>query len=728
MAFSETGKKRGLAGRHWTNFFIGVSLLILLMAIYGQVIGFDYVNFDDNSYIYNNPHVANGLTLNNLFWALTTFDQSNWHPVTWISYLIDMELFGADAGGQHVVNLIFHIANSILLFILLKKMTSQRLASALVAFLFAVHPLHVESVAWISERKDVLSTLFLFLCLYAYHNYIKNPLPYTYVLIFILFALGLMAKPMLVTFPFVLLLLDIWPLERVKFWNNEGDAKAVKRFLVLVFEKLPFFLLTALSALLTFLAQKQGDSVASNIDALNRLGNALSAYIKYLYKTVAPFHLSVFYPYPEKIESWHVILSASLLLAIFLLSIRYIRKLPWLFVGFCWYLGTLVPVIGIIQVGNQAMADRYTYIPLIGIFIIVSWGVDTIIRRFKWKNPLFMLFGTGLIAYFSVLSFFQVGVWKDSIALFQHSLKHTENNYVAHTHLGVAYAKKGRDEKALKHYRAALSIKPTFFSTWNSLAGFWMDNRQYQKALNCYRKALQNKQGSVEILTNKAVAHMALGEIDKAISLYHQSIRDNGNYYPAHHYLGLALIMKGRLEKAIQHFNTGLQIFPGDREIRHSLALAQKMRKRLSKGARDFKTAMNIAADDPKLLEKAKHLLSTKLSFYKAIKSYKKTISLQPGFKKDMLDLDALVHMTLLNDRYVDLLPVFIQGRKDYPDDPIIAYHLGCIYALKKEKKKASQWIKTALRKGFDNWQVLHLDPNLNFLNNIPNYSKRSDP
>ncbi|MGE5799469.1 MAG: glycosyltransferase family 39 protein, partial [Syntrophaceae bacterium] len=397
--------------RHW-KILIPLVLALVTLAVFWQVRDHEFINLDDEQYVTQNPHVRAGLKAGGLAWAFTTTHASNWHPLTWLSHMLDSQLFGMNPAGHHLVNLLFHVANTLLLFLVLNRMTQALWQSAAVAFLFALHPLHVESVAMVAERKDVLSTFFLLLTLWAYFVYTRSPGIVRMIPVVAFFALGLLSKPMLVTLPFVLLLLDYWPLGRTAApertiphplptpgVESPGKKKKQKKKQTgesppappvreepsaaaaipwaLVTEKIPLFVLTILSSIMTFHAQLTGGAMSSldDIPLLKRLGNALISYASYIVKTVFPQGLAVFYPYPASLPAWQVLGSAALIGAITFFAVRFRKRIPYALVGWLWYLGTLVPVIGIVQVGMQSMADRYTYVPHIGLFIAVVWGV-----------------------------------------------------------------------------------------------------------------------------------------------------------------------------------------------------------------------------------------------------------------------------------------------------------------------------------------------------------------
>jgi hypothetical protein len=385
--------------KYW-SLCIYLTLALATLAVFWQVLGHDFVNYDDPDYVYRNPNVQSGITLSSIKWAFTTGHAANWHPLTWLSHMLDWQLFGDNPGWHHLTNLFLHIANTLLLFAVLKRMTNALWRSAFVAAAFALHPLHVESVAWVAERKDVLSTLFWMLTIAAYLRYLERPGTGRYLLTLLIFALGLMAKPMLVTLPFVLLLLDYWPLGRFQFGQivksvGQQSRKSLNAFSHwklsrhLLLEKVPLFALSAISSIVTFLVQRTAGAVTSveTLPLKLRIANTFVSYLTYIQKMVWPSRLAMFYPYPDKTDLiWQTVVFALLLLIISLGVIWLMRRRRYLLTGWLWYLGTLVPVIGLVQVGDQALADRYTYVPLTGLFIIIAWGVPDLIAKWRFRK------------------------------------------------------------------------------------------------------------------------------------------------------------------------------------------------------------------------------------------------------------------------------------------------------------------------------------------------------
>jgi len=564
-------------GNRGTVYWISAALLASVLVVYGPTLGHDFINYDDFAYVVRNSQVQGGLTWPGIRWAFTSTYASNWHPLTWMSHMLDVQFFGLEPAGHHFTNLLFHALNTILLFLLLRKMTGALWRSAVAAALFALHPLHVESVAWVAERKDLLSTLFLILTLQAYTGYARQPGLKKYLAVAGLFALGLLAKPMLVTLPFVLLLLDWWPLNRM---DMDGMSREQKISLLtgLVREKIPLFLLSILSSAVTLAAQRGALWDLAEIPLPVRIGNALISCAKYLWLTVWPMKLAVIYPYPESIKSSEVVLALALLAGIsagvFLAAKRH-RYLP---VGWFWYLGTLVPVIGIVQVGSQALADRYTYIPLIGIFILLVWGGRDLFERLRWSRRTAGLTAAWVMVLLAALSLRQVGYWKDGVTLFRHTLAVTAENHIAHNNLGIALAHQGKEDEAALHFREALRIHPAYTDARYNLALHCQKEGKLDEAIVHYRELIQIRP-SADALNNLAVALMSRGRFDEAAGHLLKVMKEDPGNARAYNNYGVILLQRGDAAAAGRFFEKALSLDPGYDNARSNLELAAKTGK-----------------------------------------------------------------------------------------------------------------------------------------------------
>jgi protein O-mannosyl-transferase len=481
---------------------VSILLSIAVLIIYFNVQYFEFVNYDDPAYITENQIVKSGLTWKGIKWAFTTNYYGNWHPITTISFMLEYEIFRLSAGAYHWNNLLLHILDSILLFLLFKRITNTFWQSLAVAVLFALHPLHVESVAWISERKDVLCALFWFLTVYAYTQYAEQPTLLKYVFVLISFSLGLMAKPMLVTLPFVLLLLDYWPLSRFSFSQRQQSI------LKIILEKIPLITLSIASSIITFLAQRGSQSVVplSLLSLQARISNAFIAYVKYIYTNIWPTNLAVLYPFRGAVTLDQLLFSIVILIAITVLVMRFIQNYRYLFVGWFWFLGTLIPVIGIVQVGAHEMADRYTYIPLIGLFVMVAWGIPDLLKDWRLKKTIIIALSTVTFIVLTTISWLQVQIWQNSITLFKHAIAVTHQNYIAHNNLGVAYAEQGNYKKAYFHYKVALSISPNYSDAHNNLGALLARDGKIGDAIQEFRSVLKIEPGHVLAKKNLKIA------------------------------------------------------------------------------------------------------------------------------------------------------------------------------------------------------------------------------
>jgi tetratricopeptide (TPR) repeat protein len=546
--------------------FIALLLALTTLVAYLPVAHNSFLNYDDNDYVTENRVVENGLTWAGTQWAFTTWHASNWHPLTWLSHMLDYELFGLNAGAQHYVSVLFHTANAVLLLLLLFRLTGALWPSAFVAALFAWHPLHVESVAWISERKDVLSTFFEMLALLAYARFVaesKVQSPKSkvfYVLALLMFALGLMAKPMLVTLPFLLLLLDYWPLQR--FPNFKLEVKTVFR---LALEKWPFFLLTVASCIVTFLAQRAEAVVSIERYPLNlRLGNALLSYVLYLGKAIWPTKLAIVYPLQNQLP-WAAVLAAVVFLAfITWLAWRMRRRHSYLPVGWFWFLGMLVPVIGLIQVGAQSMADRYTYVPLIGIFIAVAFGSKDLIARFQ-IGVVTVAAAAGLVLGSCLVGTrHQLSYWKDGETLFTRARAVTKNNGTAHYNLGFELEKRGYQIGAITNYQEALRVDPGNIRAHNNLGNIFSKTGKTNEALVQYQEAMKLNPKEPLVYVNLGTLLVRMGRLEEGISQYNQAIQLDPDDSRPHYSMGIVLLHQGRDADAVDHFRKAMQLNPND--------------------------------------------------------------------------------------------------------------------------------------------------------------------
>ncbi len=555
-------------------------LLVLVLSVYRQVGGSDFVNIDDDLYVTDNPYVLRGLTWEGLSWAFTTFRTGNWHPLTWISHMLDVELFGPEAAWHHRMNLLFHLLNTELLFLLIYRMTGGFWRSLLAAALFGVHPLNVESAAWIAERKNLLSALFGIAALWAYLGYVRRPGAGRYLLVAAAFVLGLMSKPMLVTLPFALLLLDWWPLGRMTPPGPPSPPGRGRAAVRLAVEKLPLIALSAISCAVTYRAQAWSGTVvdAGRIPIWSRIANALVSYAGYLRRTVWPSSLAVFYPHPAslraEIPAWEIGGAALLLCGISFLAIREARRRPFLPTGWLWYLGTLVPVIGVVQVGGQALADRYAYLPLIGVFLAVSWGIPGTLSG-KHSRILAAGLPAAAVAALSISAWTQAGYWRDSRTLLSRAVAVTESNWFALNGLGNFHYARGEYGEAAAYYREALRIKPDLAAAWNNLGASSRRLGKPNEAIGYLQYALLIRPDLAEAWYNLGRSRSALGQERRAVDSYREALRLRPDYAEARYDLGISLAGLGERRESAVQLREALRLRPDFPEARRALGEAE---------------------------------------------------------------------------------------------------------------------------------------------------------
>ena len=573
MSSSNSESPAPAAGK---NYFALICLALALgtLALYWPITRHPFILYDDEQYITANPHVVTGLSWTNLVWAMQSSEQANWHPLTWVSHQADCTLFGVNPGGHHFVNLLFHVTNTLLLFVLLRSLTGAMWRSAFVAALFAWHPLHVESVAWAAERKDVLSTFFWLLTLMAYARFAacskaqspKSKFVLFYVLALVFFAFGLMSKPMVVTLPFVLLLLDFWPLNRIS--NCQFPIANLK---ALVLEKIPFFALAFTGSAVTYLVQNSGGAVVGQMPWSERLATAVLAYARYTAKIFWPTDLAIIYPHPRH---WPVVLAlgaAAVLVVWTILCLRDWRKKPFLAVGWFWFLGTLVPTIGLVQVGAASMADRYTYIPSIGFFIALVWGVAGYFAPHPRGKIILAGLGGAVLLGCVWITAVQISYWRDSITLFRHAMEVTTDNYSAENCLGKAYEKIGDDAHALFLYRASVATEPRFPQSQFNLAMCLLTLGQTAEALAHLETAAALEPRDADIQFDLGIYFAQHASWTNAANCFSNSISVRPNSAPAQLGLGGADANLGRSAEAARHLREALRLDANLSEARKNL-------------------------------------------------------------------------------------------------------------------------------------------------------------
>lgn len=506
-----------------------VCLFVVTWAVFGQTLWYDFVNYDDPSYVYQNTRITGGINLANVAWAFTHIHSENWHPLTTITHMLDCQLHGLNAGWHHFTNVLLHAIAVVLLFVALHQMTGAVWRSAFVSAVFAVHPLHVESVAWIAERKDVLSALFFMLTLLAYLHYTRAPSIGRYLTVALLVALGLMSKPMLVTLPFVLLLLDYWPLGRFEAHRSNTGRQVLQP----VVEKIPLIALSAVSSMVTFLAQRGAIGWTEQLPVSERISNAFVAYVVYIRQMFWPAELAVFYPHPEnRLPVLEISLALIVLIGITATAFVFRKKAPYFVTGWLWYLGMLVPVIGLVQVGWQGHADRYTYLPQIGLYIAVTWAVTDLTRVWRFQRIALGAAGVLIVGALSCRAWLQTSYWRDSETLFTHALAVTSNNDVALNNLGIIFLDKGQLDDAISKLQAAIDLRPENAPAHDNLAKALLKKGQVAEAMVHYRKFLELEPANVEARNTLGTALIQQGHVREAIDQWQEALAtqpENGN-------------------------------------------------------------------------------------------------------------------------------------------------------------------------------------------------------
>ncbi len=553
--------------------YLCLALVAMVAATFFPALRAGFVNYDDPDYVTANPQVQKGLTWDAIAWAFRTGHAANWHPVTWVSHLVDVRLFGMQPAGHHFTSILVHALSSCLAFLVLRQMTGALWRSFFVAGLFAIHPLRAESVAWIAERKDVLATFFFLGALWMYAGWVRHSASrWRYIAALFLFALGLMSKPMIVTLPFVLLLMDYWPLHRFGSMTEAPPVSLARA----IYEKIPFFCLAIAAATITYLVQEKGGAgeAAAAVPFGGRVENALVSCVRYLGKLIFPADLAVFYPHPGTWPMASVLAASALLLTMTTLVFCQRKARPWLLVGWLWYLGMLVPVIGLIQVGAQSRADRYTYLPCVGALILLVWGVNDVMSRWDHRGAMRALAAVAAVICCAVMTYQQTGFWRDSETLFRHALAITENNALAHFNLGVALQEKGERVDAINEFRAALQIAPQDAKIHRNLGVVFEEVGQYDAAASEFLEALRCKPDFADAHLNLAVVLDETGHSAEAVEQYREAIRLDPDSADAHNNLGVALGKLGEQNAAMTEFEKALAINPAHADAHLNLGAA----------------------------------------------------------------------------------------------------------------------------------------------------------
>jgi tetratricopeptide (TPR) repeat protein len=724
----------------------GVVLLLLVAFCYRPVYHANFINFDDFLYVSSNDYVKAGFTVNSIRWAFTSFDLSNWHPVTMLSHMLDYSLFGMNAAGHHLMNVLIHAGNTLLLFLVLRTATGALWRSAGVAFLFALHPLHVESVAWISERKDVLSAFFLFLSLYAYAGYVHKRTVFHYLAAFVLFVLALMSKPMAVTFPFLLLLLDYWPFGRYSHPTSDAFRNAGGRLRIPlpIVEKIPFLLMSVVFSVLTYLAQSQTGAVSS-LAALPlhvRCANAINAYALYVVNMLFPYNLSVFYPLTANLPLWRTILAACFLVLTTGLAWHWRKRRPFVIVGWLWYLGTLVPVIGLVQVGSQALADRYTYIPLVGLFILLIWMLPSASPRKKTVMAIEGAILLPIALFLIVTTRSQAATWADTMSVFMRADEASDGNVLAKLQVAGQYAQRGKRTEAENRFEELLAFTPTNITALHNFGVFLANNREYDRGIDYLRKALRLQPNSVTVHNSLAKALTERGkddDADEAERLLRRSLTLKPENPETRYYL--AMLLAGSAEhrpEAIIHFREAIRINPGYQRARLGLAITLRLtgqnaeaerqylrvceenpviiaenffnvggrlaeQNRLEEAATEIRRGLRILPDNIGGRLFLAGLLEQKGNKVEALKEYKRILNAHP---KDISALIGAGTVLASLNRHDEALCFLHEALRIEPENVSAHNNIGIVLLRKGENEEALAHFREATRKEPNNGEV----------------------
>ena len=753
--------------RSLTFWLISLFLVISTVAIYAPVRHHAFINHDDGLYVEDNRHVQAGLTSESIKWAFSVTksdERAYWHPLTWLSHMLDCQIFGVQPGYHHLSNLFYHLLNVLLLFLVFTRMTGAIWKSAFVAALFAVHPLNVDSVAWLAERKNLLSTTFWFSTMLAYVFYAKTPSFRRYILVFAVMTAGLLAKPMLVTLPCVLLLMDFWPLNRTTFaWQAYKSNKQFSEASLyqLIAEKIPLLVLSAISTVFSVISLDHHDQfIAHDTVSMGlRIENAIVSYIRYIVKIIWPHDMTIFYPFPDAIPIWQVLGAFLLLVAIFLIAFLLIRKMPSVTVGWLWFAGTLVPVIGLVQGGRwPAIADRWTYVPAIGLFIIAGWGSSAVLEKISQKKALKVFCASFVLIPLMIVSHHQVGYWKNSMTLFSHAIDVTKDNGLAHYNLGQALGKTGDFEKAIVQYYAALKVDNRNANAHINLANALARKGKLDEAVSHFNMALtiepedefahvnlakalllrgkpdeatKHFQIALKLNPKMDYAYVGLGNIfaskkklNKAIDYTLKALEINPHNSVAADNLGKLMLQQGNMAGAVQYFKKTLEIDPDNENAKTNLKQISIFQKKINEQAPGILQAIQSSPNDPMPYVQLGRLYQSVRFYTLAISQYEKALSI----KSDTIP--ALYSMGIiytLRGEYDNAIEAFKEIIAYDPDNTAAFYNIACIYARQDKISDSVKWLKKAIDKGYDNWSKLSTDPDLDNIRDEPGYRKIID-
>jgi len=676
------------------------------LALYWPACHFDFVNYDDADYVTSNTHVLAGLNSRTLAWALSAGEASNWHPLTWLSHALDCQIFGPRPGPMHLVSVLFHCLNSVLAYLVLRRLTGAPGRSAVVAAIFAVHPLHVESVAWISERKDLLSGLFFWLTLEAYTSYARQGSRLAYVRSLAMFALGLASKPMLVTLPFVLLLLDWWPLGRARIpgltsgaeqpdGNEPAGWVGARRLDRLVAAKLPFFALSAASCVVTFFVQRHGGAVSTVLPLGARLANACISYVRYIGKAFWPVNLSVLYPHPGHWPVWQALAAGGVLAGLSAAAALASRRRPYAAVGWLWFAGMLVPVIGLVQVGVQAMADRYMYLPLVGLTIVVVWEAHHWLGGAPAGRALLAATAGVAVAAFALVTRHQMLFWRDSEALFHRAVQVTDRNYLAYNNLGFYLSNHGRAAEGMTNYLQSLVINGSYMDALNNVGFALAGQRRFAEAIPYYEAALRASPRHPEVENNLGNALAELGRVDEAVRHYETALARNPDHADANNNLGIALAMRGRLDEAVVRFRRALRAKPDDAGSYSNLGNALAAQQKFDEAVESYRESLRLRPQDPQARNNLANVLVQLGQVDEAIPLYEEALRSTPDNPEAHTNLGRVL---FVRERFEEAARHYQAALQAKPDYAPARCGLGDILMRLGRKDEAAAQFREALR------------------------------
>jgi protein O-mannosyl-transferase len=642
---SPAGEILGVEGSRWLVFGVCFFLAVIVWVVFGQTLGCEFVNYDDNIHVYDNPAVKSGLTWKSIAWAFQFSQTDYWHPLDFLSHMLDCQLYGLAPAGHHLTNVLLHATVAILLFLVLRQMTGALWRSAFVAAVFAIHPLRVESVAWVSERKDVLSGLFFMLTLGAYVRYVRHSWSLArYLAVVLLFTLGLMSKPTLMTLPFVLLLLDCWPLQRFVLLAVPGAAGVTGSagwwsyrpvIIRLMIEKLPLFVLSAAACVQAAIGNSPAFEINKSLPRILQISNAMVSYVAYIWQMVCPVKLAVLYPFPTGgLPLGEVVGAVSLLVIISVVLFVLRQRHPCLLVGWLWYLGMLVPMIGFVQAGAQARADRYTYLPQIGLYWLLTWAAADLCAGWRHRRAVLGGLATVILAALIFCAHAQTAYWQKSESLWTHTLACTSGNDVAHNNLGNALLRKGKVDEAITHYQKALQITPDYAEARDNLGTALLFKGNVDEAITQYQAALQIKPDYADAHNSLGYALLQKGRVDEAIAHCQRALQIKPDYAEAHDNLGYALLQKGRVDEAITQYQTALQIRPDYADAHNNLGNALLKKGRVDEAITQYQTALQIKPDYAEAHDNFGNVLFQKGRVDEAIVHYQKALQIKPDNAK----------------------------------------------------------------------------------------------